>query len=109
MGRLAHDVAGEFTPTLAAHGSHLELRTGTSGPDADVDPERVAQILRILLDNALSHTPPGTDVVVAAARRDGRVRLTVTDFGSGIRRKDLPRIFEPFFSVRRASAAPAWA
>jgi two-component system OmpR family sensor kinase len=102
VGRLAHDVAGEFTPTLAAHGSHLELRTGTSGPDADVDPERVAQILRILLDNALSHTPPGTDVVVAAARRDGRVRLTVTDFGSGIGRRDLPRIFEPFFSADAA-------
>jgi two-component system OmpR family sensor kinase len=31
----------------------------------------------------LSHTPAGTDVVVAASRRDGQVRLAVTDFGTG--------------------------
>jgi signal transduction histidine kinase len=62
------------------------------------DPERVAQIMRILIDNALNHTPSGTDVVVAAARRDGRVRLSVTDFGGGIERGALHRIFEPFFT-----------
>ena len=54
--------------------------------------------MRILLDNALSHTPAGTDVVVSASRRDGRVRLAVTDFGLGIRRGDLERVFEPFYT-----------
>jgi signal transduction histidine kinase len=99
VGRLAQEVAAEFEPALAAHESHVELRAGADGLETVCDPERVAQILRILLDNALSHTPPGTDVVVAAARRDGRVRLTVTDFGTGIRRSDMPRIFEPFYSA----------
>jgi two-component system OmpR family sensor kinase len=54
--------------------------------------------MRILIDNALSHTPTGTDVVLAAAHRDGRVRLSVTDYGSGIKRASLPRIFEPFYT-----------
>jgi two-component system, OmpR family, sensor kinase len=54
--------------------------------------------MRILLDNALSHTPAGTDVVVAATQRNGRVRVAVTDFGTGIRRGDLDRVFEPFFT-----------
>jgi signal transduction histidine kinase len=67
--------------------------------EADVDPERLAQIMRILIDNALRHTPPGTDMVVTAARDDGVVRLQVRDFGDGIKRQSLERLFEPFYSA----------
>jgi two-component system, OmpR family, sensor kinase len=98
IGELAKGVAAEFTPALAAHESHLELRLAGGQVEAVCDPERVAQIMRILLDNALSHTPAGTDVVVSASRRDGNVRLAVTDFGTGIRRGDLERVFEPFYT-----------
>jgi two-component system OmpR family sensor kinase len=98
IGELAKGVAAEFTPALAAHESHLELRLTGGQVEALCDPERVAQIMRILLDNALSHTPAGTDVVVSASRRDGNVRLAVTDFGTGIRRGDLERVFEPFYT-----------
>jgi two-component system, OmpR family, sensor kinase len=98
VGELAKAVAAEFTPALAAHESHLEVRLAGSSVQALCDPERVAQIMRILLDNALSHTPAGTDVVVAASQDNGRARLAVTDFGPGIRRADLERIFEPFFT-----------
>jgi signal transduction histidine kinase len=101
LGRLAQEVAAEFTPALTTHDSRLELRTG-AGPEVECDPDRVAQILRILLDNALTHTPAGTGLVVAAARRDGRARVAVTDFGSGIKRRDMPRIFEPFYSADAA-------
>ena len=59
-------VAAEFTPALAAHESHLELRLTGGRVEALCDPERVAQIMRILIDNALNHTPAGTDVVLAA-------------------------------------------
>jgi two-component system, OmpR family, sensor kinase len=98
VGELAKAVAAEFTPALAAHESHLEVRLAGGSVEALCDPERVAQIMRILLDNALSHTPAGTDVVVAASQDNGRARLAVTDFGPGIRRGDLERIFEPFFT-----------
>jgi two-component system, OmpR family, sensor kinase len=98
VGALAKAVAAEFTPALAAHESHLEVRLPGVRVEALCDPERVAQIMRILLDNALSHTPAGTDVVVAASQDNGRARLAVTDFGPGIRRGDLERIFEPFYT-----------
>jgi two-component system, OmpR family, sensor kinase len=98
VGELAKAVAAEFTPRLAAHESHLEVRLPGGSVKAVCDPERVAQIMRILLDNALSHTPAGTDVVVAASQDNGRARLAVTDFGPGIRRADLERVFEPFYT-----------
>ncbi len=66
--------------------------------EAMCDPERVAQVMRILIDNAITHTPDGTDMVVSASRRDGCVRFGVGDFGPGIHRTMLPHIFEPFIT-----------
>jgi two-component system OmpR family sensor kinase len=97
LGEVARTVADEFAPALVAHESHLELRLPPEPVVVrDGDPERIAQVLRILIDNALTHTPPGTDLVVSASRRGERARLGVGDFGPGIHRTMLPRIFEPF-------------
>ena len=60
---------------------------------------RVAQIMRILIDNALTHTPPGTQIVVTAGRDDGRVRLAVRDDAAGIDTQTAQRIFEPFYTA----------
>ena len=99
LGVLAEAVTSEFQPALARHESKLQLRLGAGMVEADVDPERVAQVMRILIDNALTHTPPGTNMVVTAARQDGNVRLSVRDNGGGIKRQTLERIFEPFYSA----------
>jgi signal transduction histidine kinase len=98
LGLLARAVTAEFTPALAAHDSHLELRLGGERLQAVCDPERVAQIMRILIDNAITHNPPGTDIAVSADRFDGSMRLAVRDGGVGIKRGTLDRIFEPFFT-----------
>jgi two-component system, OmpR family, sensor kinase len=95
---IARSVADEFIPALGRHASRLELRLPPEPIEATCDPERVAQVVRILIDNALTHTPAGTDVVLTASRRDGAVRLGVGDFGPGIRRTMLPHIFEPFIT-----------
>jgi signal transduction histidine kinase len=95
---LARAVTSEFLPALSSRGSHLELRLPASELTATCDPERVAQVLRILIDNALVHTPAGTDIVVAASRTNGSVALAVRDTGPGIRHADVERIFEPFFT-----------
>jgi two-component system OmpR family sensor kinase len=73
--------------------------------EAVCDPVRVAQIMRILLDNALTHTPAGTQIVVTAAREDGRVRLAVRDDGQGIDAHAVPRIFEPFYTADDAQGS----
>jgi signal transduction histidine kinase len=96
LGEVARVVADEFAPALVGNDAHLELRLAPEPVLAMCDPERVAQVLRILIDNAITHTPPGTDLVVTASRRGNRARLGVGDFGPGIHRTMLPRIFEPF-------------
>ena len=67
--------------------------------DAQCDPVRVAQIMRILIDNALTHTPPGTQIVVTAGRDNGRVKLAVRDNGEGIDGQVIDRVFEPFYTA----------
>jgi two-component system, OmpR family, sensor kinase len=105
LGELTRSVSGEFEPSLAQHDAHLELRLTTRRIEAQCDPVRVAQILRILLDNALAHTPSGTRIVVTAARDNGHVRLAVRDDGEGIDRSSQPRIFEPFYTADDAQGS----
>ncbi len=69
------------------------------------DDERVLQIGRALVMNALVHTPSGTPVVVRARRRAGRAALEVEDSGPGIPPALQDAIFERFY---RAEGGVAW-
>jgi signal transduction histidine kinase len=105
LGELTRSVSGEFEPTLAQQDSHLELRLAGRHMEAQCDPVRVAQIIRILIDNALVHNARGTRIVVTAARGEDSVRLVVRDDGSGIDPTAQSRIFEPFFTADDAQGS----
>ncbi len=99
LSALAQEVAREFGPRADHHGSRLELRRASRPVIASADPERVRQITRILLDNALTHTPEGTKVTVTANSVNRRVELTVSDEGAGIPQRVQSRIFERFYTA----------
>jgi signal transduction histidine kinase len=104
LGELARSVSSEFEPSLVQHDSHLELRLART-LDAQCDPVRVAQIVRILIDNALTHTPAGTRIAITARRSNGRVALAVRDNGVGIDQAAMRRIFEPFYTADDAQGS----
>ncbi len=83
-------------------GVRLEVDIDDGLPVLNADPDRLAQVVGNLLDNALRHTPAGgTVTVVAAASRHG-VELTVSDTGEGIPAQHLPHVFERFYRVDTA-------
>jgi signal transduction histidine kinase len=70
-----------------------------------MQPSRMVQVFRNLIENALQHTPPGGSVRLEAGEvaDNGRrwVEFVVEDSGPGFETEDLARIFEPFFSRRQ--------
>jgi len=105
LAELSRSIAGEFHPRLADHRTALRLEVPEEGPNAHCDRERVAQIMRILLDNALRHTPEGTDVTVSATRYNGAAELTVADEGPGLPAGARAKVFERFYTGDAARGA----
>jgi len=95
---LARSVAQEFRPAISRHRTTLSLDLPEEGVEARADPERVAQIMRILLDNALRHTPEGTPVTVSADRDNGAAEFTVVDSGPGMTQGTDGRVFDRFWT-----------
>jgi two-component system, OmpR family, sensor histidine kinase CiaH len=103
LSRVVRDTAAELSVLTADH--DVTLRADIAdGISVTGDVLRLRQLLLILLDNALKHTPSGGTIDVDLALSGGRVRLRVIDSGEGIPSAELPRIFDRFY---RADAARA--
>jgi two-component system OmpR family sensor kinase len=97
LKRLARDVVAEFRPRARKHRAKLQVR-GRGQALAMADPGRASQIIRILLDNALTHTTEGTAVTVTAVSGETHAELIVGDDGKGIERRALDRVFDRFYT-----------
>jgi signal transduction histidine kinase len=104
LGELAGRVAEEFGPAAERHGSPIQVN-GDRAAVALADPDRVAQIMRILVDNALTHTPQGTSISIEAQRRGGAAKLIVRDDGPGIDPLAGTRVFDRFYTGDRVSGS----
>lgn len=85
-----------------ADGRDVHMDTGASTGVLRADPTRLRQVLLIVLDNALRHTPAGGLVTLDARPQGQTIKLSVSDTGAGIAPKDLPRVFERFYQADAA-------
>ena len=65
----------------------------------EADPDRLTQVLRNLVRNAVAHTQPEDRIAVTARARDGRLAISVADSGPGIAPEHLEHVFERFYRV----------
>jgi two-component system, NtrC family, sensor histidine kinase GlrK len=86
----------EITPLVEAKQIQLESNVNPSLPALRLDPERILQVLRNLLGNAVKFTPKGGRVSVVAASVNGNLQVSVTDSGPGVPAESLTTIFEKF-------------
>lgn len=83
-----------------------ELPQGAEQVTAEIDHDRMVQVLSNLVSNAIKFTPAGKQVTVGIAQRPGWARLTVTDEGPGIPPAFQARVFERFAQADSADARP---
>ena len=74
---------------------HYSVESSLHG-DLDADPDRLAQVLRNLVSNAVSHTTADGHIDIAIASENGSAVFAVSDDGSGIEPDQLVRIFDRF-------------
>jgi two-component system OmpR family sensor kinase len=95
LDQIVVEAAGELGPVSAAH--EISLDVGRAGPvHVEASRDELHRLTINLLENALRHTPPGTEIHVSTDTADGWARLVVQDNGPGVPPELAPTLFERF-------------
>jgi signal transduction histidine kinase len=86
----------EIAPLVEAKAIILEIEMEDPLPPLKIDPERILQVLRNLLGNAIKFTPKGGQISIAVKTLNGKLQVSVKDSGPGIPEDSLVSIFEKF-------------
>jgi signal transduction histidine kinase len=99
LGDLLHDVADDFRGAAAARGVVLDVEGEGA---AEVDPQRMQQVVANLVDNAIKFTPSGSKVRLSVHRTADTIEIAVADEGEGIPENERERVFNRFYRVDKS-------
>ena len=102
VGELIDDVYQSYRQNAQQKGIRLELDMEEDLPDVISDPDRIEQVLVILLDNAMRYAGEGGTVRISAHQDTSDVHVSVWDSGCGIAPEDMVHVFERFFKTDKS-------
>ncbi|MCE5235222.1 MAG: ATP-binding protein [Clostridiaceae bacterium] len=100
LDELVRDIAQGYAGAASQNGIELIVEA-ENDPDGLTDPDRIEQVLVILLDNAMRYTPSGGSITLSV-HNGKRLLVSVADTGCGIPEADLPHVFERFYKVDKS-------
>ena len=104
---LLRRVVADATPRAGTR--RLRVRVPGDLPQPAIDPVRIEQVVRNLIDNAVKFSPATGTIDISATRQGGTIVVTVKDEGPGVAPEYHDRVFERFFRVEREGSNVAGA
>ena len=72
-------------------------------PDINADPDRISQVLKNIIHNAIKFSPNGGKIEISAQLKKDFIQFSIKDYGKGMSPRDQIRVFEPFYQVDAGS------
>jgi signal transduction histidine kinase len=103
IGKVVRDVV-EFMKGFASE-KNIKLISDTENlPMIEIDPDRVSQVLRNLINNAVKFSDENSKVEILAKQKNNHILFSVKDYGCGLSSENCIRVFEPFYQVEESSS-----
>jgi two-component system phosphate regulon sensor histidine kinase PhoR len=106
VGALIDSLVRDFEPSAREKGQTLRQSVAPAACSLVIDPAKLHDILRNLIENAIHYTPAQGTIDVEADIVDGTYQLRVSDTGPGIPPDDIARVFERFYRVDKSRTRP---
>lgn len=103
IGTLIQDTV-EFMKGFSPEKKIKLIANTTDLPKIELDPDRVSQVLRNLISNAIKFSEKNSTVEIGARVNSNHILFSVKDYGCGISLENRIRVFEPFYQVEHASS-----
>lgn len=104
--QLFTDVVKDLESAIEAKRLRIAIELADDDCRIQGDANKLHDVLRNLVENAINHSPDGGEVRLDASAHDNSCTITVSDFGPGIPPEDLARIFERFYRVDKSRQRP---
>jgi signal transduction histidine kinase len=105
---ILEDVFELYRPVAEGSGIRLSIDVLPAPAFVNGDFRRLRRMLANLIDNAVKYTAPGGSITLSVRHDGPDVRITVSDTGIGIARKDIARIFEKFYRADESRSHPGF-